>query len=71
MFGPNLSIRVNINAGIFRFQPTADVLGCNVYSDGSAAAIDTWNPSGTKTNELDNGQVHVTYSVHVTNNYYI
>ena len=34
------------------------MLGCNVYSDGSAAAIDTWNPSGTKTNELDNDQVN-------------
>ncbi len=38
-------------------QPTADVLGCNVYSDGTAAAIDTWNPSGTKTNMLDKDQV--------------
>ena len=41
-----------------KLQPTADVLGCNVYSDGSAAAIDTWNPSGTKTNVLDSDQVN-------------
>ena len=40
------------------FQLTADVLGCNVYSDGSAAAIDTWNPSETKTNVLDKDQVN-------------
>ena len=39
-------------------QPTSDVLGCNVYSDGSAAAIDTWNPSGTMTNVLDKDQVN-------------
>ena len=38
-------------------QPTSDVFGCNVYSDGSAAAIDTWNPSGTMTNVLDKDQV--------------
>ena len=38
-------------------QPTSDVLGCNVYSDGTAAAIDTWNPSGTKVNVLDKDQV--------------
>ena len=33
------------------------MLGCNIYSDGSAAAIDTWNPSETKTNVLDSDQV--------------
>lgn len=38
-------------------QLSADVLGCNVYGDGSVAAIDTWNPSSKKTNELDNDQV--------------
>ena len=36
------------------------MLGCNVYSDGSAAAIDTWNPSSTKTNVLDQDQVNKT-----------
>ena len=40
------------------------MFGCNVYSDGSAAAIDTWNPSSAKTNILDNTQVG-------TLNYYI
>ena len=45
------------NTCTLNLQPTADVLGCNVYSDGSAAAIDTWNPSGTKTNVLDKDQV--------------
>ena len=39
-------------------QPTSDVVGCNVYSDGTVAAIDTWNPSGTKTNVLDKDQVN-------------
>jgi hypothetical protein len=38
-------------------QPTSDVVGCNVYSDGSVAAIDTWNPSGTMNNVLDKDQV--------------
>ena len=38
------------------------MFGCNVYSDGSAAAIDTWNPSSAKTNILDNTQVEMVYS---------
>ena len=38
-------------------QLSADVLGCTVYSDGSLAAIDTWNPSHTKINNLDLSQV--------------
>ena len=33
------------------------MVDCNVYSDGSAAAIDTWNPAETKTNVLDKDQV--------------
>ena len=39
------------------FQLSADVLGCNVYSDGGASAIDTWNPSSSKTNVLVYAQV--------------
>ena len=54
----HLSLKVIMqNTWTLNLQPTADVLGCNVYSDGSAAAIDTWNPSGTKTNVLDKDQV--------------
>ena len=41
----------------FVLQLSADVFGCTVYSDGHVAAIDTWNPSTTKTNVLDNDQV--------------
>ena len=40
-------------------QLTSDVLGCNVYSDGHLAAVDTWNPSSSKTNEMDSGQVSI------------
>ena len=52
----SISENITLNPCLL-FQPTADVLGCNVYSDGSAAAVDTWNPSGTKTNELDTDKV--------------
>ena len=48
----------------FWFQLTADVLGCNIYSDGSAAAIDTWNPSGSKTNVLDKDEVCLEFCSH-------
>ena len=58
IFRPQLSLKVNMhNTCTLNLQPTADVLGCNVYSDGTAAAIDTWNPSGIKTNVLDKDQV--------------
>lgn len=40
-------------------QFTSDVLGCNVYSDGHLAAVDTWNPSSSKTNVMDSGQVGI------------
>lgn len=33
------------------------MLGCTVYGDGHLAAIDTWNPTTTKTNDLDVDQV--------------
>ena len=48
---------MSISTMHFWFQLTADVVGCNVYSDGSAAAVDTWNPSSTKTNVLDKDKV--------------
>ena len=40
-------------------QTEADVVGCNVYSDGSVVAIDTWNPSYPRWNALDDDQVAV------------
>ena len=46
------------------------MLGCNVYSDGSAAAIDTWNPSSTKTNVLDQDQVNKTQCHVILSNMY-
>ena len=33
------------------------MFGCTVYDDGHMAAIDTWNPSKSKTNVLDDDQV--------------
>lgn len=39
-------------------QFEADVIGCNVYSDGRVAAIDTWNPLSLRWNVLDDDQVH-------------
>ena len=43
-------------------QLEADVIGCNVYSDGRVAAIDTWNPlSPIRWNVLDDDQVHKLY----------
>jgi hypothetical protein len=39
-------------------QLEADVIGCNVYSDGRVAAIDTWNPLSPRRNVLDDDQVH-------------
>ena len=38
-------------------QLEADVIGCNVYSDGKVAAIDTWNPLSPRWNVLDDDQV--------------
>ena len=42
---------------MFSSKLTSDVVGCNVYSDDSVAAIDTWCPSLRKTNVLDKDQV--------------
>ena len=38
-------------------QFEADVLGCNVYSDGNVTAIDTWNPLSPRWNSRDDDQV--------------
>ena len=44
---------------MYYFSPlkdTADVLGCNRYSNGKTIAIDTWNPESPMTNILDEPQ---------------
>lgn len=50
---------MHVNKFTYSMQLTSDVLGCNVYSDGHLAAIDTWNPSSSKTNMMDSDQVGI------------
>ena len=40
-------------------QDTADVVGCNRYSNETVTAIDTWNPESSLINVLDEPQTDI------------